>query len=185
MKKLKEAILFFVNSINNKKLGKTKLFKLIYFADSRFYLKYGRTITGDKYVKYDNGPIPSHGDSILNKMKDKDLEIEKVKIHDKTKYKFKSLRKFNADLFTKEELEFLQEIARIFENTNTDHIVKISHRDLPWQAGKKNSYINLDLLEYQYMDIEEEPEDTVFRNSDKFKDAIGKIIQRIHMGETV
>lgn len=42
-----------------------KLSKTLYFADSRHLSKYGRSITGDVYIKMKYGPVPSQTDDIL------------------------------------------------------------------------------------------------------------------------
>ena len=45
---------------------KKELCKLLYFADKRHLLRYGRTITGDKYFALEQGPIPSNELDALN-----------------------------------------------------------------------------------------------------------------------
>src|ERR1700732_4509384 len=55
--KLVEAVLFF--SQNVKKLGKVKLFKLLYFLDFEHYRDTGRSVTGMEYVAWKMGPVPS------------------------------------------------------------------------------------------------------------------------------
>jgi len=42
-----------------------KLSKTLYFADSEHLSKYGRSITGDVYIKMKYGPVPSKTDDIL------------------------------------------------------------------------------------------------------------------------
>ena len=51
-KKYKNAILFFANRIRNGTLGKLKLMKLLYFLDFDFFEKYGRSVTGDEYLRF-------------------------------------------------------------------------------------------------------------------------------------
>ena len=36
-----------------------KIFKILYFADQKHLVKYGRPIVGDHYVAMDHGPVPS------------------------------------------------------------------------------------------------------------------------------
>lgn len=50
--KLNEVILY----LCGKKIGTTKLIKLIYLADLEFYNSFGRTITSARYQKYHYGP---------------------------------------------------------------------------------------------------------------------------------
>ena len=51
-------------------MTKKELCKLIFFADQRHLLTFGRTITGDKYHALPQGPVPSHGLDMLNEHHD-------------------------------------------------------------------------------------------------------------------
>lgn len=54
--KLKEVIIYFIFKSSKHQLGRTKLTKLIYFADLLAYQKLGRTITGLTYFYFKHGP---------------------------------------------------------------------------------------------------------------------------------
>ena len=47
-------------------LTKGKIAKLLYFADKRHLVQYGRPITGDWYAALPHGPIPSQVDNLLD-----------------------------------------------------------------------------------------------------------------------
>ena len=64
-KKYRNIILFFSEKIQNGTLGKLKLMKLLYYLDFDFFEKYGRSITGDEYLRFDNGPVPRMAEKIL------------------------------------------------------------------------------------------------------------------------
>jgi len=66
--KYKNIILFFANKIKNGTLGKLKVMKLLYFLDFDFYEKYGKSVSGDEYLRFDNGPIPRMAEKILKEM---------------------------------------------------------------------------------------------------------------------
>ncbi|MCQ4437482.1 Panacea domain-containing protein, partial [Clostridioides difficile] len=54
--KLVEAVLFFATHV--KKLGKVKLFKLLYFLDFEHFRDTGRSVTGMDYDAWKRGPGP-------------------------------------------------------------------------------------------------------------------------------
>ncbi len=61
--RIKAAILYVLN-----KVGETdyhKLFKILYFADQKHLVRFGREITGDQYVAMDRGPVPSETYDLL------------------------------------------------------------------------------------------------------------------------
>ena len=64
-KKYKNIILFFANRIRNGTLGKLKIMKLLYYLDFDFFEKYGRSVTGDEYLRFELGPVPRMGEKIL------------------------------------------------------------------------------------------------------------------------
>ncbi|EQD73859.1 hypothetical protein B1A_04740, partial [mine drainage metagenome] len=54
--KLINAIIFF--AIHTRFLGKTKLFKLLYFLDFEHHKETGRSVTGMDYFAWKMGPVP-------------------------------------------------------------------------------------------------------------------------------
>ena len=53
------SILFVLNELGDKKSDAHKVFKILYFADQKHLVTYGRPITGDTYLKMTYGPVPS------------------------------------------------------------------------------------------------------------------------------
>ena len=47
-------------------ITKKELCNIIYFADKEHLLRYGRTITGDRYYALEQGPVPTRGLDALN-----------------------------------------------------------------------------------------------------------------------
>ena len=67
--KYKQTILFLVNSdANNDRLGKVKLFKLLYYIDFDHYQEYDASITGDTYYKRQYGPVGINANDLLYEM---------------------------------------------------------------------------------------------------------------------
>ena len=54
--KLVQCVVFFAGSV--RKLGKVKLFKLLYFLDFQHYRETGRSVTGMDYYAWQMGPVP-------------------------------------------------------------------------------------------------------------------------------
>src|SRR3972149_10475712 len=112
-KKYKNAILFVAKKIQNGTLGKLKLMKLLYFLDFDFFEKYGRSVTGDEYLRFEYGPVPRMGEKILKEMNGKEIKITRRKIADglNDQLHIGALKDFDINVFTKEELLALEEIA--------------------------------------------------------------------------
>ena len=150
-KKYKNAILFFANKIKNGTLGKLKMMKLLYYLDFDFFEKYGRSVTGDQYLRFDLGPVPRMAKKILGEMSRKEIKV----IHKKMKEGYNDqeciepMKEFDMNAFTREELVMLEEIAGKWEKfTGTDMKVA-SHGEAPWIATKPNEVIDYNLVYYR------------------------------------
>src|SRR3989344_6618583 len=116
-KKYKNAVIFFAKKIRNGTLGKLKLMKLLYYLDFDFFEKYGRSITGDEYLRFENGPVPRMGEKILKEMSGKEIKISKRKVAQgyNDQQHIEALIDFDVNVFEKEELIMLEEIASKWE----------------------------------------------------------------------
>ena len=58
------SLLFVVSQLEKADTHKT--YKILYFADQKHLLRYGRPISGDTYVKMKFGPVPSFVKNIVD-----------------------------------------------------------------------------------------------------------------------
>lgn len=56
--KLAELILYIANRRTDEKLDPGRLGRTLYYADFLFYARHGRSITGERYVRMQDGPAP-------------------------------------------------------------------------------------------------------------------------------
>ena len=150
-KKYKNVILFFAGKIQNGTLGKLKLMKLLYFLDFDFFEKYGKSITGDEYLRFENGPIPRMAEKILKQMSGQEIKITRKKVADgyKDQQHIESLRSFDVSMFTGEELLMMEEIADKWEKFSGTEMKNASHGEAPWIATKPNDIIDYNLVYYR------------------------------------
>lgn len=150
-KKYKNLILFFANKIKNGTLGKLKIMKLLYFLDFDYFEKYGKPVSGDEYLRFDNGPIPRMAEKILKEMNGKDIKITKRKIGSgyNDQQHIEPLKEFDVNLFSKEELLMMEEIANKWEKFSGAEMKNASHGEAPWIATKPNSVIDYNLSYYR------------------------------------
>lgn len=150
-KKYKNAILFFAKKIQNGTLGKLKIMKLLYYLDFDFFEKYGRSVTGDEYLRFDNGPVPRMAEKILKEMKDKEVKITKHKIGQgyNDQQHIEALEDFDVNVFDKEELLMLEEVASKWERFSGTEMKTASHGEAPWISTKPNDIIDYNLAYYR------------------------------------
>jgi len=150
-KKYKNIILFFANKIRNGTLGKLKMMKLLYFLDFDYFEKYGNSVTGDKYLRWDNGPVPYIAEKILDKMDGAEIKILKRKVGSgyNDQLHIEALKNFDINLFSREELLMMEEVADKWERHTGAEMKSASHGEAPWIATKPNEFIDYNLAYYR------------------------------------
>ena len=138
--KLINMIMFFLK--NTKRCGKTKLFKLLNFADFLHFKQTGKSISGLEYYAWDRGPVPvSLFEEFKHPPKDlldcfvipTDEELEKDTENDYKFFALKGRKKFDNKYFSDRELEIIKQIAYIYKEVNAKDIVEASHlKNRPW-----------------------------------------------------
>lgn len=150
-KKYKNAILFFAKKIQNGTLGKLKMMKLLYYLDFDFFEKYGSSVTNDEYLRFENGPVPRMAEKILKAMDGKEIRITRRKIGEgyNDQHHIETSLNFDINVFTKEELIMLEEVADKWEKFTGAEMKSATHGEAPWVATKPNCVIDYNLAFYR------------------------------------
>jgi len=150
-KKYKNAILFFAHKVRNGTLGKLKLMKLLYYLDFDFFEKYGASITGDEYLRFEHGPVPRMAKKIIESMDGKEIKITGRKMRDglNDQRHIEPLKDFDVNVFSKEELLMLEEVASKWEKLSGGEMKAASHGEAPWIATKPDNVIDYNLAYYR------------------------------------
>ncbi|MBW2033568.1 MAG: SocA family protein [Deltaproteobacteria bacterium] len=123
--KLINSIIYFTK--NTKKLGKTKLMKLLYSLDFVHFKETGKSVTGLEYFAWERGPVAKELWKELTNTMQPDMKhaINIIQIDDFQKIVSKA--KFNDYYFSKREKRLLNEISEIYKEANANQMVEISH----------------------------------------------------------
>jgi len=123
-------------------LGKTKLMKLLFFADKYHLKEYGKPIFFDRYIKEKMGPVALKTYSILSSINDSEKEdfkdeidklLEWIDVEEKDVNKtypmltFKKKKEFCKDYFSKSELSILEKVFKEFKYFTAQMISEYSH----------------------------------------------------------
>ncbi|WP_436415947.1 type II toxin-antitoxin system antitoxin SocA domain-containing protein [Petrimonas sp.] len=147
LKKFTEMVMFFTEKLQP---WKTKLNKLLFYADFMMYRQSGFSISGVQYRAIPMGPVPNNFNGIFEYLANRDdVDIYYSNFPDGgigEQFKPNSSKVFNKDLFSDSELQILHSVAEKFKNTSTNKIIEISHKEKAWienNDGKK-------LIDYRY-----------------------------------
>src|SRR6266851_4569496 len=134
LRKLRQLIIFFAHHEAVKPLGKTKLFKLLYFTDVTHIRTVGEPITGAEYRKFPFGPVPMQGDFAL-----KELQLHRLisqKIVPMPNQHF--MREFSARqapdmaIFTVQEIETIHHVIQEYGKDTASVLSWRSHQEYAW-----------------------------------------------------
>jgi uncharacterized phage-associated protein/DNA-binding transcriptional regulator YiaG len=129
---------------------KTKMNKLLFYADFLMFKTTGFSISGLSYSAIAMGPVPYHFQTIYEYLALKgDIEIITTEFPDGgTGERFKTSGKmlYIKDAFSESEWCVLKKVANSFKKTSTADIIAISHSEKAWLDNYKNNA----RISYQY-----------------------------------
>lgn len=132
--KLIEIVKFFAQQTN--RLGKVKLFKLLYFLDFTHFRETGRSVTGMDYFAWKMGPVPVELFEEIEAPGDEwsgHVSFESIHVQKGTMLKVDALSDFDSTHFSKRELRIMQTLADQFKNSIAEEMVEATHlENLPW-----------------------------------------------------
>jgi len=136
--KLTEMVVYFSEKI---KPYKTKLNKLLFYADFLMFKQSCFSISGARYKAIDMGPVPNNFQSIFEYLANQnEIDIcNKAFPKGATGEQFKARkdRPFQAELFSAKELEVLEKVSNLFISTSTNKIIALSHMEEAWKKKQK------------------------------------------------
>ena len=134
------------------KITKTKLAKLIYLADFAWYFEKLESMTGAKYRKMKQGPVPNlyfraiddlFNEGLINIEINKDAQLISLST---------SAKKINNNKISKEEKDLIKKIAKKWKNKRSSEIVAFTHSQLPFQICDEGEIIPYELITQQEAD---------------------------------
>jgi Protein of unknown function (DUF4065) len=141
--KFRELILYLAKlSETDPKCNRTKLNKLLFYADFRAYDYLGASISGESYQKRDFGPTPG---SFMPAVEE--LESQRACIwadrtyHGKPAKKLIALREPNLKVFTPEEVDLIRDTVAEFAPFDASEISERSHQFSGWQSAENGEEI--------------------------------------------
>jgi len=145
--KFSEMVVFFTEKLHP---WKTKLNKLLFYANFLTHQHTGFSISGVQYRAIAMGPVPNNFNSLFEYLVNKgEVDIFYATFADGgagEQFKPNQNRVFNPKIFTKPDMEILNVVAERFKSTSTNEIIEISHNEKAWIENNADSL----LIDYCY-----------------------------------
>jgi putative zinc finger/helix-turn-helix YgiT family protein len=141
-----EMIRYFAGKVRGN-LYKTKLFKLLWYADMYFFREYTKSMSGMNYVHYPYGPVPKNYSLILGLMeKTGAINISSVDNPHGSGEVIKANVNYETErALSDEEYEILEEVIKKFGSLSAETISKKSHEE----KGYMDTH-DMELISYTY-----------------------------------
>ena len=145
--KITEMVVYFSDKLSP---FKTKMNKLLFYADFLMFKQSCFSISGMRYKAIEMGPVPINFQSIFEYLANKDeidiFTTEFPQGYIGEQFKAKNDRPFRVELFSEKELNVLEKVANVFKPTSTNQIIEISHLEEAWKKNEKNKSV----ISYEY-----------------------------------
>lgn len=145
--KLTQMVLFFAEKV---KPFKTKMNKLLFYADFLYFRDNALSISGMQYVAINHGPVPDNFQSIFEYLSNEGFIVREAQKFPSGKegtiFTTSTNHKFDASLFTEAELQTLNSVADTFQSSSATDITEISHLEQAWIENENNK----SAINYEY-----------------------------------
>lgn len=145
--KFTEMIVYFSEKIAP---YKTKMNKLLFYADFLMFKQTCFSISGVRYNAINMGPVPNNFQSIFEYLANEDeIDICTTEFSNGNvgeQFIARQDRPFKADLFSENELEVLEKVATVFKPKSTNDIIELSHLEEAWKKNEKGKSV----ISYEY-----------------------------------
>ncbi|MGL6298454.1 MAG: Panacea domain-containing protein [Methanobacteriaceae archaeon] len=138
--KLKELVHYIIEKCNFKSnVGRTVLYKLLYFSDFNYYELYKVSITNESYLKFSRGPVSSNFNSVKSELIEEEKITELIKPFKESKYymfEYRSLKTPKIKYLNRNELDIVDFVINQLGSMKAIEITDYSHGDSPWKMAK-------------------------------------------------
>lgn len=145
--KFTEMVVYFSDKLSP---FKTKMNKLLFYADFLMFKQSCFSISGVRYKAIDMGPVPNNFQSIFEYLANNNeitiCTTEFPSGYTGEQFKARPNRKFNATLFTESEINVLEKVTTSFKETSTNDIIELSHLEEAWKKNEKEKNV----ISYEY-----------------------------------
>jgi putative zinc finger/helix-turn-helix YgiT family protein len=138
--KLGAMVAFFAS--NATELFKTKLLKLLWYADFLHFKRHGVSISGLRYVHLPYGPVPDNYTQYLGRLEaGGQIRIEPVPVGESEGELIQALGQ-DLSVLTDTELQTLHDIQRRFESWSAAELSRYSHEEKAYRVTRHREVIS-------------------------------------------
>ncbi len=137
-RKFRELLLYVAKlSEGDPRCGRTKLNKILFYADFGAYRKLGRSISGQTYLKREFGPVAGGLPATIDAMvADGECVWASRDHYGRSLHKLLPLREPDLAVFDAAEVDLVRQVVEELWELNATEVSDLSHRFIGWQAAE-------------------------------------------------
>ncbi|MDW7650370.1 MAG: DUF4065 domain-containing protein [Bacillota bacterium] len=138
LKKTIHAILYFLSNYGPS--YKTKMNKLLWYADMLSFKRNSQAITGLRYVRHHYGPVPKRYEYLYGSLSDVYITLDESNFGTR----LLPLKEYSGDVFSPAELQVLQDIGDRFQDMNAEGLSEYSHGEYAYLETNRKELISFE-----------------------------------------
>ena len=129
---------------------KSKLCKLVFYADFKHFKDYAVSISGARYAHAHHGPVPDNYEYYFATLihDERAIRVEENKYGDYLGEDYYSEFEPDLTVFSDDELEVLIQVKKFFKDYNATQIREFSHKESGYDETKTG-----DIISYDYANV--------------------------------
>lgn len=123
--------------------GSVKLNKVLWFSDARTYEAFGRSVTGETYVRRKYGPVPKHIQSVLDELVDAgSIQVWTEPYFEHESRRYAAHAPPDTSMFNPAELGFIDWWIRHVADDHTATSISEKSHDYGWKIAKEGEELS-------------------------------------------
>jgi hypothetical protein len=142
-RRLRELLLYVARKTeNDPSCGRTKLYKILFYADFTAYQKLGESISGQEYQRLPNGPAPKRALPVQKSMQKEEVARWADRdYYGRMQKKLLALREPDLSGFSGEQIAILDDVIQKLWGLSAADVSELSHRFIGWQLAEEGETI--------------------------------------------
>lgn len=122
--------------------GKTKLYKILFYADFAAYQRFGESISGQEYQRLPNGPAPKYALPVQQSMEAEQVATWATRdYYGRAQKKLLALREPDLTDFSGEQIAIVDDVIQRLWGLSAADVSELSHRFVGWQLAEEGETI--------------------------------------------
>lgn len=144
-----EIVLYIINKIHGKELGKVKLHKILWFSDLEKCIQSGHTITNSRYTRHERGPMSRNLNKAIEILVNRG-DITQYREDEESQWIYEPVHSADISFISKEDKDIIDRQINRIRNMTARDISNETHTPT-WEALNNGDEMSVMLVAMETM----------------------------------